>query len=283
MRFVSRVLFTSVFLNIIPLYIIFAQTSSITDLERQLEQERSVYAARIERLEKLQARIAAAENARLQAVVVVDPSAKDFAKLPSVVRLRVADRFGTNFGTGSVIRSRDGRVLIVTVSHIFRNADEKSRISAEVFNPETGKIETFVVGHDGIKKTDPAADVGLLEIPTNRAIPVLPLASPEDMLKVGQKVISYGCGGGEPPTSLWHRITAFNRYIGPDTIECTGVPQQGRSGGALVDGQGRMIGITIAADQRDQRGLYTGLDPIRRILESAGIDPKDLEESSTVK
>ena len=258
-----------------PLFM-FAQRPSVADLELQLVQEQAKYAARMERVGKL-------ENAHLQSAVIVDPTAKDFAQLPSAARLRVKGPFGTDFGTGSVILSDEGRALIITVSHIFRNADEKSVISAEIFNPKTGKVETFFVGYDGIKKTDPKADVGLLLIPTNRVISTLPLASINDVLVVGQKVVSYGCGGGEPPSKLEHLITIFNRYVGSDTIECTGVPLQGRSGGALVDGNGRMIGITIAADQRDQRGLYAGLAPIRAILESVGIDPRTLEKPLTVK
>lgn len=278
MRFTHGVLFFGIFANIISPYLIFA--ADPVSLRAMLEAER----VRAERIAQETARLDAEEaRASQPKIVVTDPSAKDFANLPSVARLRVKGPFGTDFGTGSVILSDEGRALIVTVSHIFRNADEKSIISAELFNPKTGKVDTFFVGYDGIKKTDPAADVGLLLIPTNRVIPALPLASPSDVLGVGQKVTSYGCGGGEPPTKLEHLITIFNRYTGPDTIECTGVPKQGRSGGALVDGNGRMIGITIAADNRDQRGLYTGLAPIRAILESVGIDPKDLERRAPVK
>lgn len=211
-------------------------------------------------------------------IIVTDPTAKDFAKLPSVVRLRVRDAAGVNFGTGSVILSEKGRALIITVSHIFRNANAKSVIEVDIFNPKTGKVETFTTGYKGIIKTDSTSDVGLLVIPSTRVLPVLPIASSDSPLKVGERVKSYGCGGGEPPSSLLHRITAFNRYVGPDTIECTGVPQQGRSGGALVNGEGELIGITIAADNRDQRGLYAGLAPINAILESVGIDPKTLQK-----
>lgn len=274
--FFRRIVLVFAIVFFLPITSFAIDEPSIADLEAQLAQEKVIYAARMERLGKLEARLTAAENARLQLVVITDPAVQDFAKLPFVARLRVTNGGVTDFGTGSVIRSKDGHALIITVSHIFRKADEKSRITAELFNPKTGKIDTFVVGYNGIKKTDPEADIGLLEIHVNRVIPVLSIASPEDTLNVGQKVVSYGCGGGEPPTSLWHKITMFNRYTGPDTIECTGVPVQGRSGGALVDEQGRMIGITIAADQRDQRGLYTSLIPIRKFLERAGIDPEDL-------
>lgn len=260
--------------------LVFAENPSLDELEREVAAQEEKYVQRSNSIRQREER----ERVYEPVIIVTDPDTKKFADLPAVVRLRVTDALGTKFGTGSVIMSDEGQALIVTVSHIFRNVDDKSVISADVFNAKTGKIETFIAGYKDIKKTNKVADVGLLLIPTNRVLPRLYLASPDDILKVGQEVVSYGCGGGEPPTSLRHKITVFNRYTGPDTIECTGVPLEGRSGGALVTkGSNKLIGITIAADQRDQRGLYTGLAPIRAILWSVGIDPHMLEKPPVAK
>ena len=177
-------------------------------------------------------------------------------------RIRVKDSLGVNFGTGTVIDSREGRTTILTCGHIFRKLDDKSVIEVDVFNG--AKHETFV---GRVLRYDLEADVGLLWIPTTHALPVAEVAGLPTIPSVGQHVFSVGCSGGDPPSKLQHRITALNRYLGPDNVECTGVPIQGRSGGGLFDTAGRLIGVCIAADQRDQRGLYSGLKPIHELLD----------------
>jgi len=62
------------------------------------------------------------------------------------------------------------------------------------------------------------------------------------------------------------RITALNRYLGPDNLECSGVPDQGRSGGGLLTKDGLVIGVCTAADPRDQRGIYAGLKAVQQLL-----------------
>ncbi len=177
-------------------------------------------------------------------------------------RIRVKDGLGVNFGTGTVIDSREGRTTILTCGHIFRKLDDKSVIEVDVFNG--AKHETFV---GRVLRYDLEADVGLLWIPTTRALPVAAVAGLPTAPSVGQHVFSVGCSGGDPPSKLQHRVTSLNRYLGPDNVECTGVPIQGRSGGGLFDTAGRLIGVCIAADQRDQRGLYSGLKPIHELLD----------------
>lgn len=182
--------------------------------------------------------------------------------LPACLRIRVKDSQGINFGTGTVIDSREGRTTILTCGHIFRKIDDKPLIEVDIFN---GAKHETTVGH--VLRYDLERDVGLIWIPTARPLPVAPIAGLSNATTVGQHVFSIGCSAGEPPTKLQHRVTCLNRYNGPDNIECTGVPVQGRSGGGLFDTAGRLIGVCIAADQRDQRGLYSGLQPIHDMLD----------------
>lgn len=176
-------------------------------------------------------------------------------------RIRVKDAHGVNFGTGTIIDSLEGRTTILTCGHIFRKLDDKSVIEVDVFNGE--KHETFV---GRMLRYDLDADVGLLWIPTTGPLPTAGIAGLSSAAAVGQHVFSVGCSGGDAPTKLQHKVTALNRYLGPDNIECTGVPVQGRSGGGLFDTNGNLVGVCIAADQRDQRGLYAGLKPIHELL-----------------
>lgn len=194
----------------------------------------------------------------------VAPKSKSSDPLQTSARIRVKDSEGVNFGTGTIIDSREGRTTILTCGHIFRKIDDRPLIEVDFFN---GTKHETTVGH--VLRYDLERDVGLLWIPTSRPLPVAPIAGLSNAPAVGQHVVSIGCSAGEPPTKLQHRVTSLNRYNGPDNIECTGVPVQGRSGGGLFDTAGRLIGVCIAADQRDQRGLYSGLQPIHELLDQA--------------
>ncbi|MBM3972115.1 MAG: hypothetical protein FJ302_19995 [Planctomycetes bacterium] len=184
--------------------------------------------------------------------------------LKACLRIRVKDSQGINFGTGTIVDSREGRTTILTCGHIFRKIDDKPLIEVDIFN---GTKHETTLAH--VMRYDLERDVGLIWIPTSRPLPVAPIAGLSNATAVGEHVFSIGCSAGDPPTKLQHRVTCLNRYNGPDNIECTGVPVQGRSGGGLFDTSGRLIGVCIAADQRDQRGLYSGLQPIHDLLGEA--------------
>jgi hypothetical protein len=64
----------------------------------------------------------------------------------------------------------------------------------------------------------------------------------------------------------------LNRYEGPDTIECTGVPVKGRSGGGLFTTNGHVVGVCTNADPQEGRGVYAGLKPIHQLLRNAGLE-----------
>lgn len=92
------------------------------------------------------------------------------------------------------------------------------------------------------------------------------VADPDSGISAGERLISFGCNGGDRPTRELVAVTRLNRYLGPDNVECTGVPLQGRSGGGLFDSAGRVVGVCFAADPTYQRGLYAGLQPIHDLL-----------------
>lgn len=196
-----------------------------------------------------------------------DVDANELAtQLASSVRIRVRDAKGSNYGSGTIIDSRVGQTLVLTCGHIFRKSDDASRIEADVFLPG-GRSETYqaeLVAHD-LK-----GDVGLIMLPTAGVLPIIPLAARDAAAGVGESLSSIGCGGGDKPSRQNHRVTALNRYEGPENIECSGVPQQGRSGGGLFREGKQLVGVCILADPEEQRGLYAGLKPIHDLLEAAG-------------
>ncbi|MDB5385285.1 MAG: Thioredoxin protein [Planctomycetaceae bacterium] len=186
--------------------------------------------------------------------------------LTASVRLRISDKEGVNLGSGTIIESKVGQTLILTCGHIFRNLQPDSVIEADVF--QNGQIETFV---GKAVKHELEADVGLISIPTDNPLPFAGIADTLHPPTKGAAVQSVGCGQGNKPTLQKHLITQINRYAGPENIECTGVPVQGRSGGGLFNTNGQLVGICMAADTKERRGLYVGLGAIQGFLKQCGL------------
>lgn len=192
--------------------------------------------------------------------------------LSSSVRIRVKDAVGSNFGSGVVIDSAPGRkswrTIVLTCGHVLRDAQKSdAQIEVDVFNGT--RFRTYP---GTILKADLDADVGLIVIAVPKAVPTSPVASVEEMVRAGDSVISIGCSDGRLPSVQKLRVTVLNRYKGPDTIECTGVPLQGRSGGGLFTANARVVGVCTNADQLGHRGVYASLKPIHDLLHSAGLD-----------
>ncbi|MDF1743132.1 MAG: thioredoxin domain-containing protein [Gimesia sp.] len=201
-----------------------------------------------------------ASDRRVEAVQ--QPTVNDWRE--STVRIRVKDRKGMDLGSGTIIHSAVGRTLIVTCSHIFSELKDDSVIEVDVF--QEGKPETYV---GTLVRYNMEADVGLITIPTSATVPAAKVASIDYQVKAGDQVASIGCNGGELPTLEKIKVTELNRFLGPDNIECTGMPVQGRSGGGLFDRSGRLVGVCFAVDKEDQRGLYAGLPVIHKLLDDS--------------
>lgn len=186
--------------------------------------------------------------------------------LAASARIRIRDGEGSNFGSGTVIDSRPGSAVILTCGHIFRNLSAAAVIEVDLFHEQTvrkytGKLLAY----------DLKADVGLIALRPQSVLPFVRPAMRKYVLRKGDSLVAIGCGGGRTPLQMAVRVTALNRYLGPDNIECTGVPQQGRSGGGLFNRQGQLVGVCFAADPPRGRGLYAGLQPIYDLLQKAGV------------
>lgn len=207
----------------------------------------------------------AADNVQAEA----PPSSRQGADrlLSSSVRIRVKDPDGAYFGSGVAIDSVPGKTLVLTCGHILRDAKPGSHIEVDLF--EGNRSRTY---RASIVKSDADADVGLIVIATPAVVPISTVAGTANPLRADDPVASIGCSGGELPSVERLRVTALNRYLGPDTIECTGVPSEGRSGGGLFNRQGEVVGICTNADPNELRGVYAGLRPVHELLRSAGLE-----------
>lgn len=141
-------------------------------------------------------------------------------------------------GLGSgVIVSEDGYIL--TNFHVVERADE---IRVRLADGST-EYEAEVIG------ADPHTDVAVLKIPA-RDLPAMVIAD-SDQLEVGDLVLALGNPFGVGQTVTLGIVSAVGRgELGladyEDFIQTDAPINVGNSGGALVDVQGRLVGINTA-------------------------------------
>ncbi|WP_437224588.1 thioredoxin domain-containing protein [Planctomicrobium sp. SH661] len=180
----------------------------------------------------------------------------------SSVRIRVITNGRIDLGSGTVISSKAGVSHILTCAHIFKEFTDDSRIEVDVF--ERGVHTPYTAS---LKKCDHVSDLGIISIPTTSVVPQVAVGGPKSAPRIGEAVAAIGCSGGDEPTRQQSRVTDIDKYEGPHNLLCTGVPVQGRSGGGLFNDRGEIVGVCSAADEDEQRGFYSGLLAIHKLLD----------------
>jgi hypothetical protein len=219
------------------------------------------YTEAIDDQNPLQAR---GNNAEADAVAA--DTAGGIASLAASVRIRVIHNGQVHLGSGTLILSQRGRSLVITCGHLFRDIDANAKIEVDVFS--NGQPVTYVCE---LNDFDLESEVGLVSIPTDHVLPVARIVPANRIPQVHEKVASIGCSGHENPSREQHRITAVNKYEGPDNLECTGTPVQGRSGGGLFNAQEELVGICFSAGVDEPLGLYAGPAAMYAMLDKFGL------------
>jgi serine protease Do len=139
-------------------------------------------------------------------------------------------------GLGSgVIVTKDGYIL--TNNHVVEGADE-----VKVALQDGREVSAAVVGRD------PKTDVAVLKIDA-KDLPWVPMAD-SDRIEVGDLVLAVGNPFGIGQTVTMGMVSATGRAnVGidyEDFIQTDAAINPGNSGGALVDVEGRLIGINTA-------------------------------------
>jgi S1-C subfamily serine protease len=186
-------------------------------------------------------------------------------------------RLGVRFGEGStgsaiVIANKDQYLWALTAQHVVR---ESAQIEADLYQksvyPARARTQTGVT----TVERNPKIDVALVKIPiVSEPLPeVLPLIAPGLRPKhFPQSVLAVGCDDGFIPKCFEDKIQAKRLVRRPESQsaffwETVGAPQKGRSGGGLIDAEGRVIGVCAA---RDGYGYYTHIDEIHAWLKPKG-------------
>jgi len=167
-------------------------------------------------------------------------------------------------GSGFIITS-DGYIL--TNNHVVEGAT-KLQVTLDTGD----KYEADVIG------TDPLIDLGLIKIdPKGKKLPTLPLGD-SDSLKVGQWVMAIGNPFALERTVTVGVVSGKRRQVGIGTtvpglanfIQTDAAINFGNSGGPLIDGQGRVVGINTAiqrAELAEGIGFAIPINEARRAAE----------------
>ncbi|HEY5914525.1 MAG TPA: DegQ family serine endoprotease [Verrucomicrobiae bacterium] len=151
------------------------------------------------------------------------------------------ERKAQSLGSGVII-SPDGYIL--TANHVVEGAD-KVKVSLA---SGTREYEAKVIG------TDPPTDIAVLKVEVSTSLPALTLAD-SDKLEVGDVVLAVGNPFEVGQTLTLGIISALGRggfgITGyEDFIQTDAAINPGNSGGALVDAEGRLVGINTAIVSR---------------------------------
>lgn len=153
-------------------------------------------------------------------------------------------------GTGSgVIISADG--YIATNNHVIENAND-----IQVTLPDNRNYKATIIG------TDPSTDLALLKVEADQ-LPYVEMGNSDD-IKIGEWVIAIGNPMDLSSTVTAGIVSAKGRDISllnanyriESFIQTDAAVNPGNSGGALVDVNGKLIGINTAIASRT--GFYAG-------------------------
>ena len=185
----------------------------------------------------------------------------------------------SGIGSGVIVSSTG---YLLTNNHVVEGAEQ-----IEVVLNDRRRARAKVIG------TDPDSDLAVLKIELDK-LPVMVLGDSENA-QVGDLVLAIGnpFGVGQTVTSgiisalgRNQRINTFENFIQTDAAI-----NPGNSGGALVDSQGRLLGINTAIYSRSGGSLGIGfaipISTAKQVLESIvrdgqvtrgwiGIEPNDL-------
>lgn len=167
------------------------------------------------------------------------------AVTPSVVSIQVTATSGSGTGSGSIYKTSDTSSYIITNNHVVEAAATSGKISVELLNGDL--IDAKIIGRD--------ANYDLAVIQVQRGnLPVIAIGD-SSKVSVGDPVVAIGSPLGLASTVTSGIISALNRPVTTgsvgaesyvDAIQTDAAINPGNSGGALVDSQGRIIGVNSA-------------------------------------
>ena len=168
------------------------------------------------------------------------------AVTPSVVSVNVTFATGSDTGSGSIIRTSATSSYILTNNHVVEAAATGSgTISVELNNGDV--LDATIVGRDT------TYDLAVIQVMKGN-LPVIAFGD-SSTLSIGDPVVAIGSPLGLASTVTSGIVSALNRAVTTgsagsqsyiNAIQTDAAINPGNSGGALLDAQGRIIGVNSA-------------------------------------
>jgi S1-C subfamily serine protease len=186
-------------------------------------------------------------NRTLVEIGSADMNAKAISALvtPTVVSIAVTSSLGSGTGSGSIYKSNSSGSFIITNNHVIENAVTTGTIKVEFTNGD--QVAATIVGRD------PMYDLAVLSIKSTN-LPTIAIGDSSKVF-VGDPVLAIGSPLGLASTVTSGIVSALNRPVAVgdlgnesfvNAIQTDASINPGNSGGALVDAQGRIIGVNSA-------------------------------------
>jgi putative serine protease PepD len=161
------------------------------------------------------------------------------------VSIKVVATAGSGSGSGWIYKTDKTSSFIVTNNHVISSAATSGTITVELLNGDT--IPAQIVGRDV------AYDLAVLKV--NRGnLPTITIGD-SSKISVGESVVAIGSPLGLASTVTSGIVSALNRPVTTgslgsesyvNAIQTDAAINPGNSGGALLDSQGRIIGVNSA-------------------------------------
>ena len=225
----------------------------------------------------LDERLQAFESSTLHQGTRTPENDAEFNAMRATVRIKVEDPKGESFATGTVIHCDNGKCLVMTCGHVFRESQGRGKITAE-YGFETEQLKTALgtlVQYDAGPR-----DIALISIQTDENISAVQVAPLKFPVARGDQVFSIGCDHGKDATIRRTRIKNQALYDQAKKYDIYGRPVDGRSGGGLFTAGGQLIGVCNAAAVEVDEGIYTSLENVYWQMASANLDHLLLPKSN---
>ena len=164
---------------------------------------------------------------------------------PTVVSIKVVATAGSGSGSGWIYKTDKTSSFIVTNNHVIASTATSGAITVELLNGDTFPAQ--IVGRDV------AYDLAVLKI--NRGNLSTITIGDSSKISVGEAVVAIGSPLGLASTVTSGIVSALNRPVTTgslgsesyvNAIQTDAAINPGNSGGALLDSQGRIIGVNSA-------------------------------------
>lgn len=185
--------------------------------------------------------------------------ALDVSAIDAAVRVRA----GESLGSGAVFEVDPQRAWVLTCAHV---VGAQRAVEVEFWHRGHGSRPLPGV----VVAADASVDAAVVAVPTARlgGVPIqaLPFAKPEATLQAGAPVFSTGSAQGAWPTTFLGHALGYSQ-IG---LEFMPPPANGRSGSAVVNEAGEIVGVLRARREGgDAVGIATPIQEVYRVWGTA--------------